>query len=44
VNRRQADALARPLNRAADATDPTRRRRRTHPTGIEVSVILAVDR
>jgi hypothetical protein len=44
MNPRQAAALARPLNRASDALDPTRYRRRTHKTGIEVSVLLAVDR
>jgi hypothetical protein len=44
VNGRQARALASPLNQAVDALDPTRYRRRTHPTGIIISTLLAVDR
>jgi hypothetical protein len=44
MNPRQAYALAHPLNYAEDALRPEHRRQRRHATGVDVTVILAVDR
>lgn len=44
MNPRQRFALTHPLNRASDALNPVYRRKRKHPTGVELTVMLAVDR